>query len=61
MNHHRNKHNNDSIGKEGGNNPDPKEIERRAYELYQERGGNPGGDREDWLRAERELKKDVRQ
>jgi hypothetical protein len=30
-------------------------IRRRAYELYVERGGEPGRDIEDWLQAEREL------
>jgi hypothetical protein len=30
-------------------------IRRRAYELYVERGGQPGRDIEDWLQAEREL------
>jgi Protein of unknown function (DUF2934) len=32
------------------------DIARRAYELYLERGCADGLDREDWLRAERELK-----
>ena len=31
------------------------EIKRRAYELYLERGEEPGRDLEDWLQAEREL------
>jgi hypothetical protein len=31
------------------------EIRRRAYEIYLERGEEPGCDLEDWLRAEREL------
>ena len=31
------------------------EIRRRAYELYQERGGTPGHEDEDWLLAEREV------
>ena len=31
------------------------EIRRRAYELYLERGEEPGRDLEDWLQAEREL------
>ncbi len=30
-------------------------IARRAYELYLERGAEPGRDLEDWLRAEAEL------
>ena len=40
----------------GGPQPDPKKIEHRAYELYLDRGCDPGHDCEDWLRAERELK-----
>ncbi len=35
--------------------PTADEIAARAFELYEERGGEPGGDLEDWLRAEREL------
>jgi len=31
------------------------EIELRAYQLYEERGGAHGQDVEDWLQAEREL------
>jgi Arc/MetJ family transcription regulator len=31
------------------------EIRLRAYELYQERAGAPGTEKEDWLRAEREV------
>ena len=30
-------------------------IARRAYELFLQRGGEHGRDREDWLTAEREL------
>jgi len=33
-------------------------IRRRAYELYLERGGEPGHDLEHWLQAERELTAD---
>lgn len=32
------------------------EIERRAYELYLERGGADGHDVDDWVQAERELR-----
>jgi hypothetical protein len=32
------------------------DIARRAYELYQERGGNEGQEVDDWLRAEAELR-----
>jgi len=31
------------------------EIERRAYEIYLERGEQPGRDVDDWLQAEHEL------
>jgi hypothetical protein len=31
------------------------EIRQRAYELYQERGGQHGFDQEDWSRAEAEI------
>jgi hypothetical protein len=31
------------------------EIRRRAYELFEQRGGAPGGEQEDWLRAENEV------
>jgi hypothetical protein len=35
-------------------------IARRAYDLYLMRGGEPGHDLEDWLRAEGELKDPAR-
>ena len=35
---------------------DPDAVARRAYEIYQRRGGNHGADLDDWLAAERELK-----
>lgn len=31
------------------------EIRRRAYELYEQRGANNGGEADDWLAAEREV------
>ena len=31
------------------------DIRRRAYEIYLERGAQPGHELEDWLQAEREL------
>ena len=34
----------------------PKDIAARAYEMYLDRGASEGFDREDWLRAEQELK-----
>jgi hypothetical protein len=33
----------------------PHEIAVRAFEYYCARGGQPGGELDDWLRAEREL------
>jgi hypothetical protein len=33
------------------------EIRRRAYEIYRERGDQPGRELDDWLQAERELKR----
>jgi DUF2934 family protein len=32
------------------------EIRRRAYQLYEERGGQHGSDQDDWLRAETEVR-----
>ena len=45
-------------GREEGSVVNPareEEIKRRAYEIYIERGKEPGRDLEDWLQAEREL------
>ena len=33
------------------------EIRGRAYEIYLERGGQPGDEMDDWLQAERELER----
>jgi DUF2934 family protein len=33
-------------------------IRRRAYEIYLDRGGEPGHDLADWLQAERDLTAD---
>lgn len=35
--------------------PSRDEIARRAYEVYERRGAEPGHDVDDWLQAEREL------
>jgi hypothetical protein len=43
-----------------GNPAREEEIRRRAYEIYLERGGQPGRELDDWLQAERELKDGVR-
>ena len=53
MKHHKHPHQPGSNGKQ---KPEPKKIEHRAYELYLDRGSNPGHDFDDWLQAERELK-----
>jgi hypothetical protein len=36
--------------------PSEEEIRRRAYQRYLERGSTDGGDFDDWLEAEKELK-----
>ena len=38
-----------------GNSAREEEIRRRAYEIYIERGTQPGRELDDWLQAEREL------
>jgi len=38
-----------------GNSARSEEIKRRAYEIYLERGEQPGRELDDWLQAEREL------
>jgi hypothetical protein len=38
-----------------GNSAHEEVIRRRAYEIYLERGEQPGRDLDDWLQAEREL------
>jgi Protein of unknown function (DUF2934) len=40
-----------------GNSARDEEIRRRAYEIYRARGEQPGRERNDWLQAERELKR----
>ena len=40
-----------------GNSAREEEIRRRAYEIYLERGEQPGGELDDWLQAERELER----
>jgi hypothetical protein len=34
--------------------PTPDDVAQRAYELYEARGGQPGAELDDWVRAERE-------
>jgi len=38
-----------------GSSARDEEIRRRAYEIYLERGEQPGRELDDWLQAEREL------
>jgi hypothetical protein len=42
-----------------GNSARDDEIRRRAYEIYLERGEQPGCALDDWLQAERELERGV--
>ena len=35
--------------------PRREDVERRAYELYEQRGHEEGRDWDDWLQAEREM------
>ena len=37
-----------------------RDIARRAYELYEQRGSEHGHDIDDWLQAERDLRASVR-
>jgi len=30
-------------------------VKKRAFELYQKRGGKPGNDQDDWYMAEKEI------
>jgi hypothetical protein len=41
---------------EGASTIDADEVRRRAYELYEERGGQHGLDEDDWYRAEQEIR-----
>jgi hypothetical protein len=42
-----------------GNSARGEEIRRRAYEIYLERGEQPGRELDDWLPAEGELERGV--
>jgi hypothetical protein len=41
--------------------PSRDEIEKKAYEIYERRGGQNGTDVEDWVEAERELNEPARE
>ena len=38
--------------------PTIEEIRHRAHEIFMARGGAPGNELDDWLRAEQELKRE---
>ena len=40
--------------------PIEQQIQKRAYELYEQRGRTDGHDLDDWLQAEQELLKDIK-
>ena len=50
----------DSAKTSEAESPREEQIRIRAYEIYIERGGQPGYDLDDWLQAERELEPKVR-
>jgi hypothetical protein len=62
--HRMSKRDRKALGNEDGNQDAPfsaestgdlgERIRERAYQLYLERGGSPGNELEDWLRAENE-------
>lgn len=45
-----------TVEEPAGSGPTVEQIAERAYEFYLARGGAPGHDVEDWLRAEAELR-----
>ena len=51
MKHKHNKHQSSPAD----NRPIQEDVARRAYELYQARGSEPGHELQDWLQAEQEL------
>jgi hypothetical protein len=50
----------EAVNTSAADSPRIEEIRIRAYEIYTERGGQPGHDLDDWLQAERELEPKVR-
>ena len=50
----------EAVNTSAADSPPLEEIRIRAYEIYIERGGQPGHDLDDWLQAERELEPKVR-
>ena len=50
----------EAVNTSAADSPPREEIRIRAYEIYMERGGEPGHDLDDWLQAERELEPKAR-
>jgi hypothetical protein len=50
----------EAVNPSAEDSPRLEEIRIRAYEIYMERGGQPGHDLDDWLQAERELEPKAR-
>lgn len=50
----------EAVNPSAADSPRIEEIRIRAYEIYIERGGQPGHDLDDWFQAERELELKVR-
>src|SRR4051812_4533367 len=50
-----------TVSNESTDGPAQERIAARAYELYLQRGGEPGRDTDDWLEAERELQESSQQ
>ena len=50
----------DLVKTSAADSPRLEEIRIRAYEIYIERGGQPGPDLDDWFQAERELEPKAR-
>ena len=44
-----------SVPRKAPPEPDDDEIRRRAFEIYERRGGSHGSDMDDWFAAEREI------
>jgi hypothetical protein len=43
------------FGRTSSLDPLTEKIRRRAHQIYLERAGGPGSERDDWLRAEQEI------
>jgi len=50
----------EAVSASAADSPHLEETRIRAYEIYMERGGQPGHHLDDWLQAERELEPKLR-